>query len=131
MLVSTKGRYALRMMIELARRGEGFVSLRDISGQMCVSVKYLEQIASVLYKTGLLQSARGAGGGYRLARPCSEITAGDILRASEGSLASIACVDGKEGEDCAGCPSRDFWVGLQSTINEYADKFTLEELARG
>ena len=131
MLVSTKGRYALRMMIELASRTDRFSSLRDISGQMCVSVKYLEQIAAALYKAGLLQSARGAGGGYRLARPASEITAGDILRASEGNLASIACVDGKEGENCAGCPSRDFWVGLQATINEYADKYTLEALAQG
>lgn len=131
MLVSTKGRYALRMMIELARREEGFVSLRDISEQMCVSVKYLEQIAAVLYKAGLLQSARGAGGGYRLTRPSTEITAGDILRASEGNLASVACVDGKEGETCNGCPSRDFWVGLQTSINEYADKYTLHTLAQG
>ena len=94
MMVSTKGRYALRVMIDLAEhQKEGFISLRDVAERQEISMKYMEAIVAVLNRAGLLESRRGKTGGYRLSRDPSEITAGEVLRLTEGSLAPVACME--------------------------------------
>ena len=128
MKVSTKGRYALHLMIDVARNQEsGPVSLKDISTRQNISMKYLEQIAGRMTKAGLLQSVRGAQGGYRLSRAPEEITAGHILRAGEGDLAPISCLltgcDHSESCDVAG-----FWHGMYEALNTYTDSVTLKDL---
>lgn len=131
MMISTKGRYALRTMIDIARQGgDKFVSLRDISEREGISMKYLEQIVGQLTRAGLLKSGRGAAGGYKLARPAAEYTAGDILRLTEGALAPVACLadDANHCERCGQCTTIDFWQGLYRTINQYVDGVTLEQL---
>lgn len=132
MKISSKGRYALRLMIDLALYGSGgFTSLKDVSARQGISVKYLEQIVIQLSRAGFLKSARGAGGGYRLAAPPSDYTAGDILRAVEGSLAPVACLEDSVNE-CpryGQCSTVHFWEGLNQVINQYVDSFTLQDLA--
>ena len=132
MKISTKGRYALRVMIDLAMNNTGeFISLKDISLRQGVSVKYLEQIVSLLNKHNLLQTARGNNGGYKLNRPIKEYKVGEILRAAEGDLAPITCV--KEEAECdkkAGCLTYEFWKGLDDVINEYIDSKTLADLIK-
>lgn len=130
MKISTRGRYALRLMIDLAQNGkDGYVPLRDVAQRQGISAKYLEQIVPMLVRAGLVRSIRGNSGGYRLASEPENISAGDILRAAEGSLAPIACLDDND------CPKRDecctisFWSGLDSVITEYVDGFRLSELA--
>lgn len=131
MKISTKGRYALRLMTDIAAHDrEGYVSLRDAAGRQGVSLKYLEQIAGVLARAGLLESGRGAQGGYRLSRAPEEYTAGEILRLAEGSLAPVACL-GEEENRCqrsAQCPTLGFWEGLYQVVNEYIDRYTLADL---
>ena len=131
MKISTKGRYALRLMIDLAQHDAGgYIPLRDISRRQEISAKYLEQIVVQLSRAGFVTSTRGAQGGYQLARHPSEYTVGDILRITEGSLAPVACLE-HEPIDCARaneCITLDFWRGLYDTINQYVDSVTLEEL---
>lgn len=132
MKISTKGRYALRTMIYIAEQGEGaMIALREISESLAISVKYLEQLVSPLVSSGLLKGFRGARGGYSLNRPASEITAGDIIRISETSIAPVACLE----EDFGVCPRRDecetldFWKGLDDVVESYMDSISLESLA--
>ena len=132
MKISTKGRYALRMMIHIAEKDEGSITtLREISEAQAISVKYLEQLVSSLTNAGLLQGHRGAHGGYSLKRPASQITAGDIIRASEGSTAPVACLEDGFGV----CPRQDvcetlgFWKGLDDVIDGYLDSVSLQSLA--
>ncbi len=100
MKISTKGRYALRVMIDLAEQGDGdYVTLMDIAKRQEISEKYLESIIAVLSKNGLLLSVRGKGGGYKLSKDPSEYTAGDILRLTEGPLTPVACLD-EEPNQC-------------------------------
>lgn len=132
MKISSRGRYALRLMVDIANRpADEWVNLRDVASRQEISVKYLEQIVTPLSRAGLLLSSRGPQGGYRLSRPAKGYTAGDILRAIEGSLAPVACL---EGENRCGrrsfCPTLNFWEGLGRLVNEYVDSVTLEELAR-
>ena len=131
MKFSTKSRYALRLMAELARYAPGStVSLKEISERQQLSLKYLEQIVVQLSRAGFVTSTRGAQGGYQLARHPSEYTVGDILRITEGSLAPVACLE-HEPIDCARaneCITLDFWRGLYDVINQYVDSVTLEEL---
>ena len=132
MRISSKGRYALRMMIDLAVSGEAApASVKSISERQNISMKYLEQIVSVLTKAGYVNSIRGAQGGYQLARPAADYTVGDILRAAEGSLAPVACLDeGVERCDrCDGCPTVRFWQGLNKAVSDYVDSVTLQDLA--
>ena len=97
MLVSTRGRYGMRMMIDIARhQGQGRVALREIGERQGISVKYLEQLARALCAAGLLEGSRGQGGGYVLAKSADDITAGQILRAMEGSTAPVSCLTGDE-----------------------------------
>ena len=98
MLVSTKGRYALRLAVDVARHeDEGNVSLREVSEREGISLKYLEQLARDLVRAGVFRSARGKGGGYSLARECADVTAGDVLRAVEGDTAPVACLELERG----------------------------------
>ncbi len=131
MRISTKGRYALRLMMDIAAHdGEGYVSLRDAAVRQGISMKYLEQIAGMLSRSGVLQSGRGAQGGYRLANAPEDYTVGHILRLTEGNLAPVACLSepdnrcGRSGD----CSAQDFWEGLYETVNEYIDRFTLADL---
>ena len=132
MKVSTKGRYALRMMLDLALHNTGeYIALKDISARQEVSVKYLEQIVTMLSKVGYLKSVRGPQGGYKLAKKPEEYTVGDILRITEGSLAPVSCLE-DEPNQCGRyeeCSTIAFWEGFYRCITEYVDRFTLEYLA--
>ncbi len=131
MKISTKGRYALRVMIDLAVNDKGdYVSLKDISNRQEVSLKYLEQIMAMLNKAGYVKSTRGNNGGYRLAKPPEEYKVGDILRKTEGDLAPIACVNGEECGKRENCKTFKFWQGLDNVINEYVDSKTLADLIK-
>ena len=131
MRYSTKSRYALRLMMELAARPEGAcVSLKEISERQQISLKYLEQIVTPLARAQLVKSMRGSQGGYRLTKRPHEYTAGEILRAVEGSLASVVCLSDPEfacpRQD--GCSSRKFWSGLDEVVTQYVNGVTLADL---
>ena len=132
MKISTKGRYALRLMLDLALSNDGQpVSLRDVAKRQGISDKYLEQIVVILGKAGYLRSTRGPQGGYMLAKDPGQYTAGDILRLIEGKLAPVACLE-DETNQCLRqetCATLKFWEGLYRVINEYVDSVTLQELA--
>ena len=131
MKISTKGRYALRTMLDLAMHDEGIlIPLKDISHRQGITVKYLKQVMNLLSKAGYVRSVRGAGGGYRLAKAPSAYTVGDILRTAEGSLAPVACLE-DEINQCpraSECLTLSFWQGLADTIDYYVDSVTLEDL---
>lgn len=130
MMISTKGRYALRMLIDIAEnQGEGCVRLRDVAKRQQISEKYLEIIVRALVQDGCLVGVRGKGGGYRLSRPPEEYSIRHVLEAAEGALAPVACVE--EGQDCprmSECPTLPLWQGLDKVIGEYLDGFTLADL---
>ena len=132
MKISTKGRYALRIMLDLAvMGGEEPVRGKDIAKRQDISVKYMEQIVTILAKAGYLKSIRGPQGGYRLAKQPKEYTVGMILRLTEGSLAPVACLE-DEPNLCprqAGCVTLRLWKELDSAIRGVVDKYTLEDLA--
>ena len=130
MMISTKGRYALRIMIDLAQHDSDIpVSVREIADRQDISGKYMEQIIGVLTRAGLLRSIRGAQGGYHLSRPAQEITVGMILRATEGDLAPAECV--KNDVPCGRtneCSTRLVFEKVYSAINNVIDNVTLDEL---
>ncbi|MCL2068599.1 MAG: Rrf2 family transcriptional regulator [Oscillospiraceae bacterium] len=129
MRISTKGRYALRMMIDIAQHGkDGWITIKDISERQGISVKYLEQIVPNLKRSGLLRSERGSSGGYALARMPGEYTVGEILRVIEGKLAPVACLE-DEINQCSRkefCKTLAFWEGLYKVIDDYTDSVTLQ-----
>ena len=131
MKISTKGRYALRIMLDLALHNSGeLVPLKDIAKRQGITLKYMEQIISPLSKAGFVQSLRGSSGGYRLSRQPSEYTVGSILRVLEGPLAPTGCLS-QEINDCPRadtCETLGFWKGLNEVINNYVDSVTLEDL---
>ena len=133
MVISTKGRYALRLMLDIAmQEGTSPVPLHDIAERQGVSFKYLEQIVPPLSKAGFLKSVRGANGGYLLTKDPSEITTGAILRAGEGNLAPVACLASDE-IDCPRaelCVTLPFWKGLDDAITAYIDSVTLADLVQ-
>lgn len=131
MKISTKGRYALRLMVDLALCDpDEYISLRDVSARQEVSMKYMEQIVSQLAKAGFLQSVRGPQGGYRLTRQPKQYTVGEILRVTEGSLAPVSCLDIVPNP----CPRADvcstlaFWEELYLNMAGFVDSVTLEDL---
>jgi Rrf2 family iron-sulfur cluster assembly transcriptional regulator len=132
MRISTKGRYALRVMIDLAEQGgEARVPLRDIAARQDISEKYLESIIATLNKAGLVDATRGKNGGYRLSRLPGEYTAGEILRTAEGSLSPVSCLDSDSPCERAGqCRTLPLWEGLDRVIDEYLDHYTLADLTR-
>lgn len=133
MKFSTRGRYALRVMIDLAIHDNGnYIALKDISERQGLTIKYLEQIVSTLNKSCLLKSMRGNNGGHKLARRPDKYTAGDILRSVEGDLTPIECISGVNAEvECPladDCCTVNFWKGLDRAINSYCDSVTLQDL---
>ena len=133
MIVSTKGRYALRVIIDLAINGkEEYISIKEISDRLQISMKYLESIVANLNKEGLLDSLRGKKGGYKLNRKTEEYTVGMVLKASDGSLAPVACVncgdvDCAAAEDCITLP---MWKKLDNLIDDYLESVTIEDLIK-
>ena len=132
MKISTKGRYALRVMIDLAINNNGtFISLKEISERQGISNKYLEQIISLLNKAGFLETARGNNGGYKLVKNPEEYKVGEILRATEGDLAPIYCLTEEgECEKQQNCRTFSFWKGLDDVINDYVDSKTLADFLK-
>ena len=131
MKVSTKGRYALRMMIDLAKqqKGDSFVPLRDIADRQGIEIKYLEQIVSLLKKSGLIQGVRGNSGGSRLTRDPAQYTVREILQVTEGNLAPVACLD-NPANPCPrreGCPTLAFWEDFSQCIGDFLEKRTLQD----
>ena len=132
MLVTTKGRYAMRLMTYIASFPDRKVALREVAENESLSVKYLEQLAHDMVRAELLKSVRGHGGGYMLARDASDITAGDVLRATEGTTVPVACAALEE--DGPGCPREqtcstiEFWAGLDKVIEDYVDGVALSSL---
>lgn len=130
MKISTKGRYALRMLIDLALHPEGYVALKDIAERQNISKKYLEQIVPLLNRSNLLRTNRGYQGGYMLTKPASKYTIGEILRLTEGSLAPISCLM-DENNNCpraADCMTLPIWEGLYQVISNYLDSITLQDI---
>ena len=131
MKISTKGRYALRMLLDLAEhQNDGYVALKDIADRQGISKKYLEQIVPILNKTDILRTNRGFQGGYRLAKAPEQYTVGEILRQTEGSLAPVACLEHEpnECERSGECATLPVWEGLYRVINEYLDGITLQDI---
>lgn len=132
MKISTRGRYAIRLMLDLAmHKDDGYVSIKSISVRQGISEKYLEQIIKMLSKSGLVESTRGAQGGYRLVKEPGEYTVGEILRVTEGSLAPVSCLMDEENrcEHCGDCVTIEIWQNVLDAINEVVDGITLEYLA--
>ena len=133
MLVSTKGRYALRTMVDLAVHGDGDpVKIKDIANRQGISGKYLEQIISILSRAGYVRSIRGNQGGYYLSKPAAEYTVGMILRVTEGSLAPVDCLSG-EDNPCTrqlDCVTLRLWRELDEAIKGVVDRYTLEDLVQ-
>ncbi len=134
MKLSTKGRYGLRAMIDMARYSESEpVSISSIAVRQGISEGYLEQLVSLLKKAGLVKSIRGAGGGYVLAQDMKDISVGDILRALEGSLEPVRCAAFYSEEGCTasgGCVTKYVWQKINESINRTVDEIKLDELVR-
>lgn len=131
MKISTKGRYALRMLVDLAEhQGEGYISLKEISERQNISKKYLEQIVPLMNKSDLLRRNRGYQGGYMLNKEPDDYTVGEILRVTEGNLCPVDCLQ-YEPNECpraAECQTLFVWQGLYKTITEYLDGITLQDI---
>lgn len=130
MKISTKGRYALRMLLDLAMNGDGgYVALKDIAERQNVSKKYLEQIVPILNRSDILLTNRGYQGGYKLARLPESYTVGEILRLTEGSLAPVPCAENSAScERAADCITLPLWQGLNKAVNDYLDSITLRDI---
>lgn len=131
MKISTKGRYALRMLLDLAEHSNGgYVSLKDIAQRQDISKKYLEQIVPILNKSDILKTNRGFQGGYMLAKSPEKYTVGEILRLTEGSLSPVACLDQNPigCERSAECATLPVWQGLNKVINDYLNGITLQDI---
>lgn len=134
MVISTKGRYALRMMMDLAQHGEdGFVSLKHISQRQEVSLKYLEAITASLNRAGLVLSQRGKEGGYQLSRPANEITVAEVLHSAEGSLAAVSCnaIEQSSCERADHCLTLPLWKHLDTIMDDYLSGVTIQDVLDG
>lgn len=133
MMISTKGRYALRVMIDLASQNTlSYTPLKEITKRQNISTKYLESILSSLVKAKLVLGIRGKGGGYRLTKPPAEYTVGSILKLTEGTLSPVSCL-AAESPPCDNrmdCPTRTMWEELDQLIDHYFEGITLEDLVR-
>jgi Rrf2 family protein len=129
MNISTKGRYALRMIVDLAEHnGEEFVTLKEIAERQNISKKYLEQIVAALNKSNLLIANRGFSGGYKLAKAPQNITVWEILRSTEGTLAPVACVEGAPCDRMTECATIFVWQGLNKVITDYLQSITIQDI---
>lgn len=133
MLISTRGRYALRVMIDLAEhRDGGYIPMKDVAERQRISLKYLERILPALTKNRLVEGVHGKGGGYKLTKEPDEYLVGDILRLTEGDLAPVSCL-GCDAQPCelnSQCRTRPMWVELNKLINNYFDKITIADLMK-
>ena len=131
MLISTRGRYALRVLIDMAEhQADGVIPLKEVAKRQEISEKYLEAILKTLVKNGVITGTRGKGGGYRFNRPAEQVTVGEILRMTEESLASVSCLE-KGAAACARashCRTLPLWEGLDRVIQEYLDQYTIADL---
>ena len=132
-MVSTRGRYALRVLVDLAEQdSDRYITLQEIAERQEISEKYLESIVKELVKNNVVSGVRGKGGGYRLCRPPEQINLGDILSYMEGSLSPVACLE-KDAGPCARaavCRTLDFWRGLNDAITKYTSAYFLSDLMR-
>ncbi|MDR0963391.1 MAG: Rrf2 family transcriptional regulator [Clostridium sp.] len=133
MKVSTRGRYALRVMIDLAEHDNGeYIPVHDVANRQSISDKYLNNILPILTKAGFLDGLRGKGGGYKLAKSPQNYTVGSILELVEGSIAPVACLDAKPNT-CPGiahCRTLEMWTGLSNLIHDYLEGITLADLCK-
>ena len=132
MMISTRGRYALRILVDLAEnQNGGYITLKEAADRQEISEKYLESIVKDLVKARFVEGVRGKGGGYRLARPADEINVLEVLQSADGTLVPVACL--KEGsEPCsraAACRTLPLWKGLDKVVSEYLVGFTVRDLA--
>ncbi len=133
MLISTRGRYALRVLVDMAEhQSDGFMTLRNIAQRQDISEKYLEAIVKDLVKNNILSGVRGKGGGYRLCRPPEQINVGDVLRLMEGTLSPVACLEDGAAPcaRAAQCRTLEFWRGLGEVIRRYTENYTVADLMR-
>lgn len=130
MKISTKGRYAVRMLADIAEHGSPYTTLSSVAERQGISKKYLEQIAMHLQKTGMLAGVRGYKGGYKLARDAQSITVLEILQAVEGSMAVVECLEDSENrcERCQGCKTLPVWMGLKERIEVYLGSISLADV---
>ena len=131
MMISTRGRYAIRMMMDLAEnQGDCYVSLKDIAARQDISKKDLEQIIPLLNQADLTRTCRGSQGGYRLSRPAKEYTLLEILQATETSIAPVTCLEYEENTcpRSADCPTLPVWQGLNQVVREYLAGITLQDV---
>lgn len=133
MIVSTRGRYALRVMIDLAEHhSDDRIPLKDISSRQSISQKYMEAIMTLLSKNGFVDAIHGKGGGFKLNRAPEQYKVGEILRLTEGTLAPVACLQ-ENAEDCvraSECRTLPMWAKLNSLVNEYLDSVTIADLMK-
>ena len=133
MLISTKGRYALRVLIDMAEHsGMEFMKLRDIAQRQEISEKYLESIVKELVKNNIVVGLRGKGGGYKLAKAPDDIIVGDVLRIMEGGLSPVACLENSSNicPRISECRTIEFWRGLDEVIRQYIDRYTIADLVK-
>ncbi|MDR0952189.1 MAG: Rrf2 family transcriptional regulator [Oscillospiraceae bacterium] len=133
MKISTRGRYALRVMIDLAEHNSGeYIPLRDVAEREEISEKYLESILPALTKAGFLDGLRGKGGGYRLARPAESYTVGSVLKLVEGSFAPVACLDCTPNKcpRVGQCRTLPMWEKLYENLNRFFEGITIADLCR-
>lgn len=131
MMISTRGRYALRVLVDIARNaGEGYAPMKDVAARQEISLKYLERIMPALARANLVITAPGRGGGYRLARPPQECRVGEILRLTEGTLAPVACLapDAEECQRAAICSTLPMWKKFNELANAFFDGISLADL---
>ncbi len=133
MMISTRGRYALRILVDLAEnQNEGYITLKEAADRQEISEKYLESIVKDLVKGQFIEGVRGKGGGYRLSRPAEEINVLDVLQSADGTIAPVACLE--EGSApcsrrAAVCKTLPLWKGLDRVVSEYLSGFTVRDLA--
>ena len=133
MLISTRGRYALRVLLDLTEhKGDGYIPMKVVAERQGLSLKYIQAIMPVLSKNGLIEGVHGKGGGYRLSKPLSEYRIGDILRLTEGNLALVTCLecDAKPCDKKDSCPTLPMWTEFHKMVNDYFDGITLENLIK-
>lgn len=132
-MISTRGRYALRVMLDLAEHtADGYIPMKDVAARQGISLKYMEKILPVLAKNDIVEGIQGKGGGYRLSGPPESYTLGRILRLTEGSLAPVACLEcgAPDCDRAADCPTLPVWTELDRRVNEYLDSVTLADLMK-
>lgn len=133
MMISTRGRYSLRVMVDLAEHaGEGYIPMKDVAQRQGISLKYLEKILPVLAKNDIITGIQGKGGGYRLSRKPEEYTLGEILRLTEGTLAPVSCLEcgSQPCERAAECRTLPVWTELDRVISGYLDSVLLSDLVK-